>query len=64
MRKKAKELKKGDRIIITGKKYLIENIEFSEIGKQGTRKCRLELKPDTEEKVAIVRPEDYPFELA
>ena len=64
MKKKAKELKKGDRILITGKKYLIENIEFSEIGKQGTRKCRLELKSDSGEKSAIVRPENYPFELA
>jgi translation elongation factor P/translation initiation factor 5A len=63
MKKKAKDLKKGDKLNITGKKFTVENIEFSEIGKQGTKKCRLELKAADGEKVALVRPEDYPFEL-
>jgi len=64
MKKKAKEFKKGDSIILAGKEYTIESIEFSEIGKQGMRKCRLILKPEEGEKIAIVRPEDYPFDTS
>ncbi len=62
MNKKAKELKKGDRIKIAGNFFLIEDIEFSDIGKQGTRKCRIVAKSDSGEKITIIRPEDYPFE--
>ena len=62
MKKKAKELKKGEKIKIAGKEFTIENIEISEIGKQGTRKCRIEAKSDSGEKIVIIRPEDYPFE--
>lgn len=63
MKKNAKDLKKGDKIMVAGQKCIIENIEFSEIGKQGTRKCRLELKTEKGEKLVIIRPEDYPFEV-
>jgi len=62
MRKKASQLKKGDRIGISGKSGAIEEIEFSEIGKQGTKKVRLIVKIDGGEKITIIRPEDYPFE--
>jgi len=63
MRKKANELKIGEKIKIAGKEFLVENIETSEIGKQGTRKCRIEAKSPTGEKIVIIRPEDYPFEV-
>ena len=63
MKKNAKDLKNKDKIIIAGQKYIIENVEFSEIGKQGTRKVRLELKTEKGEKLIIIRPEDYPFEV-
>ena len=63
MKKNAKDLKKSDRIIVAGQKCLIDNIELSEIGKQGTKKVRLELKTEKGEKLVIIRPEDYPFEL-
>jgi len=62
MKKQAKDLKKGDRIIVAGSRCIIENIEFSDIGKQGKRKVRLEVKTEKGEKVVIIRPEDYPFE--
>jgi len=62
MRKKAKDLKKGEKIIIAGKKFLIEEIEISDIGKQGTKKVRIVAKSDSGEKIVIIRPEDYPFE--
>jgi translation elongation factor P/translation initiation factor 5A len=62
MKKPAKELKKGDRIIIAGKTFIVENIEISDIGKQGTKKVRIEAKTEQGEKIVIIRPEDYPFE--
>ena len=62
MPKKASELKKGDKIKIAGKTCAIENIEISDIGKQGTRKVRIEAKTVQGEKVILIRPEDYPFQ--
>lgn len=62
MKKKAKEFKKGDSIIVAGKKGTVEEIEISEIGKQGTRKVRLVVKTEDGEKITLIRPEDYPFE--
>jgi translation elongation factor P/translation initiation factor 5A len=63
MRKPAKDLKKGDKIIVAGQPAIIDEIELSEIGKQGARKCRIVAKTQSGEKVAIIRPDDYPFEL-
>ncbi|MDP3881851.1 MAG: hypothetical protein Q8Q31_03155 [Nanoarchaeota archaeon] len=63
MKKKAKELKKGDFILIGGNKAAVEEIEMSDIGKQGTKKVRLVVKTSAGEKVTIIRPEDYPFEV-
>ena len=63
MRKKAKELKKGDKVKIGGKSFLVEVLEISEIGKQGTRKVRIEAKSESGEKLVIIRHEDYPFEM-
>ena len=64
MKKKSAELKKGDKILIAGKKGLVESVEISDIGKQGKRKVRLELLTEIGEKVVIIRPDDYPFDLA
>jgi translation elongation factor P/translation initiation factor 5A len=63
MKKKAKELKKGELISIGGAKAVIEEIEISDIGKQGTKKVRLVVKTPAGEKITIIRPEDYPFEV-
>ncbi len=62
MKKKAKDLKVGDKVTITGKNYVVQELEISDIGKQGTKKVRLVLKDEKGEKNIIVRPEDYPFE--
>jgi translation elongation factor P/translation initiation factor 5A len=64
MRKKAKDLKKGDKVTITGKKYIVEEVEISDIGKQGTKKCRLVLRDEKGDKSVIIRPEDYPFDAS
>lgn len=63
MKVKASELKKGDKIKIAGKEAIIESVEISDIGKQGKKKCRIAIKLHNGEKMAIVRPEDYPMEI-
>lgn len=62
MKKKAKELKKGETIKIAGKSFTIQTLEVSDIGKQGTRKVRIEAIDKDGEKIVVIRPEDYPFE--
>ena len=62
MKRKAIDLKKGDSIELAGKKFTIEEIEVSDIGKQGKRKVRLVAKSDQGEKIVIIRPEDYPID--
>ncbi|MDP2925971.1 MAG: hypothetical protein Q8N99_06370 [Nanoarchaeota archaeon] len=63
MKKQAKELKKGDKIIIAEQKAVINEIEISDIGKQGKRKVRIGAITEKNEKVIIIRPEDHPFEV-
>ena len=62
MKKQAKDLKEKDKISIFGKEGEILKFELSDIGKQGKRKVRLEVKVG-EEKTVLIRPEDYPFEV-
>lgn len=62
MKKLAKDIQKGDKIKIANDICEIDNIEISDIGKQGKRKVRLLLKTSSGEKLVIIRPEDYPFE--
>ncbi|OIO80968.1 hypothetical protein AUJ84_02000 [Candidatus Pacearchaeota archaeon CG1_02_32_132] len=61
MKKKAEEIKKGDKIIIGGEELIVQNVESSDIGKQGTKKCRIEARKGDGEIVIIIRPADYPF---
>jgi translation elongation factor P/translation initiation factor 5A len=63
MKKQAKDIKKGEKISIAGQTCLVNDIEISEIGKQGKRKCRIEALTEKQEKIVIIRPEDYPFEV-
>jgi len=62
MKKQAKEIKPGDKINIAGQICRALSTELSDIGKQGKRKCRMELLTDKNERIVIVRPEDYPFD--
>ncbi len=59
----AKDLKKNDEILIGGKQFFVENIEISDIGKQGKRKVRIEVKTMGGESLVLIRPEDYPFNV-
>jgi translation elongation factor P/translation initiation factor 5A len=62
MKKPAGQLKKGDKIILAGKECIIEELEISDIGKQGTRKVRIVALSPSQEKLTIIRPEDYPID--
>ncbi|MEK6842384.1 MAG: hypothetical protein AABX84_01090 [Nanoarchaeota archaeon] len=62
MKKQAKDLKKGDKISIAGKSFIITEFEISDIGKQGKRKVRIVASEGKDEKIVLIRPEDYPFE--
>lgn len=61
MKKLAKELKQGDKIQIADQFFLVQEIEISDIGKQGKRKVRIEASNQKGEKIVIIRPDDYPF---
>ncbi len=60
--KKAKELKKKDKFLVGGEELEVDELEMSEIGKQGTRKIRIVAKKKNGEKIVIIRPEDYPID--
>ncbi len=62
MKKNAKDLKKGDKIKIAGEDSIVEEVEISDIGKHGKRKVRI-VASNEKEKLVIIRPEDYPFEI-
>lgn len=63
MKKKAGEVKKGDRLKVAGKTLTVEEVELSDIGKQGTKKCRLVARSENGENIVLIRPEDYPLEV-
>ncbi|MEK6827417.1 MAG: hypothetical protein AABX99_02955 [Nanoarchaeota archaeon] len=62
MKKLANQLKKGDKIILASQEYSIEELEISDIGKHGMRKVRIVAVSPKQEKIILIRPEDYPFE--
>ena len=62
MKKQAKDLSKGDKVIIADQICTIEEKELSDIGKHGKRKARLAAVTPKGDKIVIIRPEDYPFE--
>ncbi|HRZ85773.1 MAG TPA: hypothetical protein P5277_03245 [Candidatus Paceibacterota bacterium] len=61
MKKQAKQLKKGDKISIGTDTLIVEEVELSDISKQGSKKCRIVASKSNGEKVVIIRPEEYPF---
>ena len=63
MKKKAVEIKKGDNLTVAGEELVVEEVEISDIGKQGTKKVRLVAKKKNGEKIVIIRPEDYPLDV-
>ncbi len=62
MKIKAIEIKKGEIITVGGEELEVEEVEISDIGKQGTKKVRIVAKRKDGEKIVIIRPEDYPIE--
>jgi translation elongation factor P/translation initiation factor 5A len=64
MKKPAELVKVGDKIKLAGEVLHVLTVEISDIGKQGQKKCRIEASRPNGEKTVIVRPSDYPVELA
>jgi translation elongation factor P/translation initiation factor 5A len=62
MKKPAGQLKKGDKILIANQECFIDELEISDIGKHGMRKVRIVALSPNQEKIVLIRPEDYPFE--
>ena len=63
MKRQAKDVRKGNSIILAGKKCSVVEVERSEIGKHGKRKVRILATTPSKERVVVIRPEDYPFEI-
>lgn len=63
MQKKAKEIVQGEIVKIGGEELFVESIEISDIGKQGSQKCRIVTKKKNGERVIIIRPSEYPLEI-
>lgn len=63
MTKPAKDLKVREKIKIADQTCVIESIELSDIGKQGKRKSRIVVITPKNEKLVLIRPEDYPFDV-
>jgi translation elongation factor P/translation initiation factor 5A len=63
MKKQAKDLKKGEKIKLSDKICIVDEIEISDIGKQGKRKVRIIALTEKKEKIILIRPEDYPIDL-
>ena len=61
--KLVKELKVGDKIVVEGILAVIEKVEFSNIGKHGRSKCRLECVMKTGEKKVLVRVAETSIEV-
>jgi len=61
MKKQAKDLKKNDKVLVADQPCIVESLELSDIGKQGKRKARIVVITPKNEKMILVRPEDYPF---
>ncbi len=64
MKKKASEIRVGDSLIVGGEHLKVLTCELSETSKQGAKKCRLEAQRTSGEKVVLIRPADYPLEVA
>jgi translation elongation factor P/translation initiation factor 5A len=63
MKKKAEELKKGDKFAIGSENLVVDSIELSDVGKQGVKKCRIVALKLNREKLVLIRPSNYPFEV-
>jgi len=63
MKKQAKDLKKDNQVLVADQPCIVESLELSDIGKQGKRKARIVVITPKGEKMILVRPEDYPFDV-
>ena len=62
-KKKAGDLKVGDKMVIGGKPGIVKEKEESDIGKHGTKKVRLVVDVEGKDMV-LIRPSEYPIETS
>ena len=58
----AKDVKQGTILVLGGERVTVQEVEHSDIAKQGTKKTRLVAKKANGETVTIIRPAEYPLE--
>jgi len=63
MKKQAKDLKQNYKVLVADQICVVESLELSDVGKQGKRKARIVIVTPKGEKMILVRPEDYPFDV-
>lgn len=63
-RKKASELKKGDKVMLDGNLCNIISIELSALGKHGAKKCRIVASDvSSGEMKVVIKPADILLEI-
>ena len=63
MKKQAKDLNKGDKIMVNNQEFVVESIEVSKLGKQGKPKCRIEAINSSGKKLVIIKLADFEFNV-
>ncbi len=58
----AKDVSKGMILVLGGEKVTVQEVEHSDIAKQGAKKTRIVAKKVNGEAVTIIRPAEYPLE--
>lgn len=58
----AKDVKRGAILVLGGEQVTVQEVEHSDIAKQGTKKTRIVAQKATGEAITIIRPAEYPLE--
>ena len=62
-RKKANEIKPGDKIVIEEQVCIVKKVEVSKIAKHGKSKVRIEAENSKGEVKVVIRPSDFEVEV-
>ena len=58
VKKEVKDIKEEDSVVINKVKYKVKKVEFSQIGKHGKSKARLELVDEQGKEIVLVKLTD------
>lgn len=62
-RRKANEIKPGDRVVIEEQVCVVKKVEVSKIAKHGKSKVRIEAESSKGEIKVVIRPSDFEVEI-